>query len=67
MPQRRYARRPIRSATTARCSRVDLVHQALDAGINFVDTADVYSGGESEEILGKALAGGHRDDVLLPG
>ena len=34
---------------------VRIVHKALDAGINFVDTADVYSAGESEEIVGKAL------------
>src|SRR5207244_8760409 len=37
----------------------------FDAGINFVDTADVYSRGESEEIVGKALAGGRRDRVVL--
>src|SRR3954453_2501423 len=42
-----------------------IIHAALDAGINFVDTADVYSQGESEEIVGKALAGGRRDDVVL--
>jgi aryl-alcohol dehydrogenase-like predicted oxidoreductase len=41
-----------------------IIHAALDAGINFVDTADVYSAGESEEILGKALKG-RRDDVVL--
>jgi aryl-alcohol dehydrogenase-like predicted oxidoreductase len=41
------------------------IHRALDAGINFVDTADVYSRGESEEIVGKALAGGRRDNVIL--
>jgi aryl-alcohol dehydrogenase-like predicted oxidoreductase len=40
------------------------IHTALDAGINFVDTADVYSGGESEEIVGKALKG-RRNDVVL--
>ncbi|MEA2268436.1 MAG: hypothetical protein QOC64_1046, partial [Solirubrobacteraceae bacterium] len=34
-------------------------------GINFIDTADVYSRGESEEIVGKALAGGRRDNVVL--
>ena len=33
---------------------VKIIHRALDAGINFVDTADVYSAGESEEIVGKA-------------
>jgi len=43
---------------------IRIVHRALDAGINFVDTADVYSGGESEEIIGKALAG-RRDEVVL--
>ena len=44
---------------------VRIIHAALDAGINFVDTADVYSGGESEEIVGKALSGGRRDSVVL--
>ncbi|MET3423984.1 aryl-alcohol dehydrogenase-like predicted oxidoreductase [Actinoplanes tereljensis] len=43
---------------------IKVIHRALDAGINFVDTADVYSQGESEEIVGKALAG-RRDDVVL--
>ena len=43
---------------------VAIIHRALDAGINFIDTADVYSRGESEEIVGKALAG-RRDDVVL--
>jgi len=44
---------------------VRIIHRALDAGINFVDTADVYSRGESEEIVGKALADGRRDNVVL--
>ena len=44
---------------------IRIIHRALDAGINFVDTADVYARGESEEIVGKALAGGRRDDVIL--
>ena len=44
---------------------IRIIHRALDAGINFIDTADVYSRGESEEIVGKALAGGRRDDVIL--
>ena len=44
------------------CVRV--VHAALDQGINFVDTADMYSAGESEDIVGKALQG-RRDDVVL--
>ncbi|OLF09590.1 aldo/keto reductase [Actinophytocola xanthii] len=43
---------------------VRIIHRALDAGINFVDTADIYSDGESEEIVGKALKG-RRDDVVL--
>ena len=44
---------------------IRIIHRALDAGVNFVDTADVYSRGESEEIVGKALAGGRRDNVVL--
>ncbi len=44
---------------------ITTIHTALDAGINFIDTADVYSQGESEIIVGKALAGGKRDDVVL--
>jgi len=44
------------------CSRI--VHAALDAGITFIDAADIYSGGRSEEILGRALRG-RRDDVVL--
>ncbi|HYI38187.1 MAG TPA: aldo/keto reductase [Thermoleophilaceae bacterium] len=44
---------------------VAIIHRALDAGVNFIDTADVYSQGESEEIVGEALAGGKRDDVIL--
>ncbi len=46
----------------AACERI--VHRALDAGINFVDCADVYAFGESEEIVGAALLG-RRDDVVL--
>jgi aryl-alcohol dehydrogenase-like predicted oxidoreductase len=44
---------------------IRIIHRALDAGINFIDTADVYSRGESEEIVGKALAGGRRERVVL--
>jgi aryl-alcohol dehydrogenase-like predicted oxidoreductase len=44
---------------------IRIIHRALDAGINFIDTADVYAQGESEEIVGKALAGGRRDDLIL--
>jgi aryl-alcohol dehydrogenase-like predicted oxidoreductase len=43
---------------------IRIIHKALDAGINFVDTADMYSRGESEEIVGKALKG-RRDNVVL--
>ena len=43
---------------------IRIIHSALDAGINFVDTADVYSRGESEEIVGKALEG-RRDRIVL--
>src|SRR3954463_6732674 len=43
---------------------IRIIHAALDAGVNFVDTADVYGAGESEEIVGKALKG-RRDDVIL--
>lgn len=46
----------------AECERI--IHAALDQGINFVDTADMYSAGESEVIVGKALKG-RRDDVVL--
>ncbi len=44
---------------------IRIIHRALDAGINFIDTADVYSRGESEEIVGKALGRGRRDNVVL--
>jgi aryl-alcohol dehydrogenase-like predicted oxidoreductase len=44
---------------------IKIIHKALDAGINFIDTADGYSAGESEEILGTALAGGRRESVVL--
>ena len=42
---------------------IRIVHRALDAGINFIDTADAYA--DSEEVVGRALAGGRRDDVVL--
>ena len=44
---------------------VRIIHRALDAGINFIDTADAYSAGESELIVGKALADGRREHVVL--
>ena len=43
---------------------VRIIHKALDAGINFIDTADAYSRGESEVIVGKALKG-RRDHIVL--
>ncbi|HTQ78353.1 MAG TPA: aldo/keto reductase, partial [Thermoanaerobaculia bacterium] len=43
---------------------IRIIHRALEAGITFVDTADVYSAGESEVIVGKALAG-RRDNIVL--
>ncbi|MGD0198547.1 MAG: aldo/keto reductase [Solirubrobacteraceae bacterium] len=44
---------------------IRIIHRALDGGINFIDTADMYSQGESEEIVGKALAGARRANVVL--
>ena len=44
---------------------IRIIHSALDAGITVVDTADVYAQGRSEEIVGRALQGGRRDDVFL--
>jgi aryl-alcohol dehydrogenase-like predicted oxidoreductase len=44
---------------------IRIIHAALDAGINMIDTADFYALGEAEEIVGRALAGGRRDDVVL--
>ncbi|WP_108124541.1 aldo/keto reductase [Saccharospirillum mangrovi] len=43
---------------------ISIIHQALDAGINFIDTADFYSQGESERIVGKALQGRREHAVL---
>jgi aryl-alcohol dehydrogenase-like predicted oxidoreductase len=44
---------------------IRIIHRALDAGINFIDTADVYSDGESEVIVGEALASVDRSRVVL--
>jgi aryl-alcohol dehydrogenase-like predicted oxidoreductase len=49
---------------TDRDECVGMIHSALDAGINFIDTADVYSFGQSEEIVGEALRG-RREEVVL--
>ncbi|GAC1309635.1 MAG: aldo/keto reductase [Acidimicrobiales bacterium] len=44
---------------------IAVIDAAIDAGINFIDTADVYSAGESETIVGKALTGSKRETVVL--
>jgi len=44
---------------------IRIIHRAIDAGINFIDTADVYSAGESEVIVGKALASQDRSRIVL--
>src|SRR5450755_3221442 len=49
---------------TDHAASIRIIHRALDEGVNFIDTADVYSRGESEEIVGKALKG-RRDSVVL--
>src|SRR3954464_2339800 len=49
---------------TDHADSIRIIHRALDAGINFLDTADVYARGESEEIVAKALAA-RRDDVVV--
>ncbi len=49
---------------TAEDESIRILHRALDAGVNFVDTADVYNAGASEEIVGKGLEG-RRDGVVL--
>ena len=53
------------SATPITTTRSGSSNRALDAGINFIDTADGYSAGESEQILGKALTGRRRAGVVL--
>lgn len=45
---------------------IRIIHRAIDSGINFIDSADIYAYGESEEILGKAIAEhGHREDLVI--
>ncbi|GHH04598.1 aldo/keto reductase [Streptomyces lanatus] len=53
-----------RIGRTTQSEATALVDAALDAGINVIDTADMYSAGESEEMVGKAVAG-RRDDIVL--
>jgi 1-deoxyxylulose-5-phosphate synthase len=52
-------------APTPAAEAVRVVHKALDAGINMIDTADEYVQGESERIVGKAIAGERRQKVIL--
>jgi aryl-alcohol dehydrogenase-like predicted oxidoreductase len=49
---------------TQEADSIRIIHTALDAGFNFVDTANVYNGGQSEIVVGKALAG-RRGQVIL--
>jgi aryl-alcohol dehydrogenase-like predicted oxidoreductase len=48
-----------------RHTSIRVIHEAIEAGINFIDTADIYSQGEAEEIVGDALAGAKRADVVV--
>jgi 1-deoxyxylulose-5-phosphate synthase len=50
---------------TPKNESIRLIHQSLDAGINFLDTANMYVQGESEKVVGEALADGRRDHVIL--
>jgi aryl-alcohol dehydrogenase-like predicted oxidoreductase len=50
---------------TPEAESIRMIHTALDAGINFLDTANIYNQGESERVVGKALADGRREKVIL--
>jgi aryl-alcohol dehydrogenase-like predicted oxidoreductase len=50
---------------TPEAESIRMIHRALDAGINFLDSANVYNQGESERVVGRALAGGRRSQVVL--
>jgi aryl-alcohol dehydrogenase-like predicted oxidoreductase len=52
------------SLGTDESSAIPLVHEALDLGVNFLDTSDLYDDGRNEELVGKAIQG-RRDDVIL--
>lgn len=52
------------SIGTIEAQGIRLIHEALDQGINFLDTADLYDFGRNEEIVGQALKG-KRQDVIL--
>ena len=41
------------------------IHRALDLGVNFLDTADIYGSGHNEQLLGRALAGGRREEAVV--
>ncbi|MEF8801571.1 MAG: aldo/keto reductase [Halolamina sp.] len=51
--------------TNDRDASIELLHEAMDAGINFLDTANVYSTGESEEIVGEAIQSRNRDELVV--
>ena len=51
--------------STSEADSIPIIEHALDHGINFIDTANVYALGESERIVGRALAGGRRERVVL--
>ncbi len=50
---------------TPEVESIRIIHKALDGGINFIDTANMYVKGESERVVGKALADGRRSTVIL--
>lgn len=50
---------------TEEADAIEMIHMAIDNGINFLDCANVYQGGESERVLGKALEGEYREKVVL--
>jgi len=50
---------------TSEPESIQMIHQALDAGINFIDTANMYNKGESERVVGNALSQHQRDKVIL--
>ncbi|MUG67005.1 aldo/keto reductase [Paenibacillus campinasensis] len=53
------------SLGTEEAPAIRLIHEALDQGVNLLDTADLYDAGRNEEIVGKALEGRRREDIIL--
>ena len=49
---------------TDEATSIEIIHKAHDLGINFIDTANMYNAGESERVVGKAIAD-RRDDIVL--